>query len=105
MAIDPMVLSDLIAKNIRPISGWDNATPPGPVWTPPLNAAEQVAWADLQKMLQFGIASTLTLAEYQAMKADLATGKAYLALNNPTTAQTVAVVKAIIRTLGALLRS
>lgn len=105
MAIDPMVLSDLIAKNIRPISGWDTATPPGPVWTPPLNAAEQVAWADLQTMLRFGIATTLTLAEFQAMKPDLATGKTYLGLANPTNAQTVAAVKAIIRTLGALLRS
>lgn len=74
-------------------------------FVPPLTTAEQATFADLQLMAKFAISDNLTLAEFQAMKPDLATGKTYLGLASPTNAQTVAVIKAIIRVLGDLLRS
>lgn len=84
-----------------------DATTGAPVFEfiPPLTTAEQASFADLQLMAKFAIGDDLTLAEFQAMKPDLATGKQYLGLASPTNAQTVAVIKAIIRVLGDLLRS
>lgn len=76
-----------------------------PTFTPPLDAGEQVAFADLRLMASFGLTSNLTLAEFQAIKPDLATGKAFLGIASPTAAQSNAALKATIRVLGALLRA
>lgn len=74
-------------------------------FSPALSAPELVTFADLQTMSHFGIPATITLAEFQDIKPDLATGKAFLGIANPTNAQAVAAEKSIIRVVGALLRS
>jgi hypothetical protein len=103
---DNLALEMACAQYLRRPSGWtdDGAGHFTPTFEPPLTTAEQATFADLQKMARFGIASSLTLAEYQAMKADLATGRAFLGIASPTQAQAVAAERAIIRVLGALLR-
>lgn len=47
---------------------------------------------------------TLTFAEYQAIKPDLATLRSYMGVASPTAAQTSTATKSIIRVLRALLR-
>lgn len=78
-------------------------------FTPDLTSAElttlQTLYADLKTMAHFGIDDNLSITEYQAMKADIATAKTYVGLASPTNAQTVAALKSTIRVLGALLRS
>lgn len=76
-----------------------------PIFTfvPPLNPAEQVTLDDLATMARFGV--TLTLAEWQGIKADAAGLKAYLGVASPTAAQTAAATKAIVRVLGTIIRS
>jgi hypothetical protein len=94
------VLRQLLALYLRPWVNWSG----GPVWDPPLTSGEQATLADLSVMANFGITSTITLAEYQAIKPDLALGRAFLGIASPTNAQAVAAEKAIIRVIGALLR-
>lgn len=91
----------LIWRELRPFDQWVDGQP---VFDPPLTAAEQATLADLRAMARFGIDANLTLAEFQAMKADLALGRAFLGIASPTQAQAVAAEKAVIRVLGALLR-
>lgn len=96
----------ITASGLPPVASWNIATtPPTPSFGVSLTTAQQATLADILTMMKFGISDDLTLAEFQAMKPDLATGKAYLGLTSPTNAQTVAAVKAIIRVLGDLLRS
>lgn len=103
---DPNGEAVLISRYIRDLSGWDQSTtPPTPIFNPPLTTAEQATLADIVTMMNLGVTSNLTLAEFQTMKPDLANGRAYLGLSAPTNAQTVAVIKSVIRVLGALLRS
>lgn len=75
------------------------------VFTPDLTANQTTAFNDLVLLYGFGLASNLTLAEFQAIKPDLATAKAYVSIASPTAAQTSAALKSTIRVLGALLRS
>lgn len=99
---DPQVaLAALIPAYMRMPSSWPAS---GPVWDPPLTADEQGTYDDLQRMAHFGLTSSLTLDEFRAIKADLATGRAFLGIASPTQAQAIAAEKAIIRVLGALLR-
>lgn len=99
-------LQGLCALYLRPCSvtrdGADTVTL---VFEPPLTAPEQATFADLQLMAKFGVAASLTLAEFQAIKPDLATAKAFLGIATPTAAQSNAALKSTIRVLGALLRS
>jgi hypothetical protein len=75
-------------------------------FTPDLTAAEATKlsdfMADIATMAHFGV--TLTLAEWQAIKADAAGLRAYLAVASPTAAQTAAATKAIIRVLATIIR-
>ncbi len=70
---------------------------------PPLTAAEQVIFDDLKTMAKFGV--SMTLAEWQSIKADAAGLKSYLGVGSPTLVQTAAATKAIIRVLGVIVRS
>jgi len=72
-------------------------------FVPPLTTAEQATFDDLAVMVRFGV--TLTLAEWQGIKADAAGLKAYLGVTSPTAAQTAAATKAIVRVLGTIIRS
>lgn len=101
-----VALQALCVLNLRPctLTG-DAVNGAALVFEPPLTAPEQATFADLQLMVKFGITSNITLAEFQAIKPDLATGKAFLGIANPTNAQAIAAEKAIIRVVGALLRS
>jgi hypothetical protein len=74
-------------------------------FVPPLTTEEQAIFADLQTMAKFTIASDISLAEFRAIKPDLALGRAFLGISSPTNAQAVAAEKAIIRVIGALLRN
>jgi hypothetical protein len=73
------------------------------VFTPALSPAEQATFADLQIMAAFGV--TVTLAEWQAIKADAANLKTFYALPAPTQAQAVAAVKSIIHVLSVIVRN
>ena len=73
-------------------------------FVPVLTTAEQSTLTDLTTMAKFGIPATITLAEFQAIKSDLATARAYVGIASPTTAQTTAALKSTIRVIGALLR-
>jgi hypothetical protein len=72
-------------------------------FVPALSPAEQVIFDDLSLMVRFGV--TLTLAEWQSIKADAANLKTYLGVATPTLVQTAAATKAIIRVLGTIIRS
>jgi hypothetical protein len=54
-------------------------------------------------MARFGV--SMTLGEWQAVKPDAASLKAFLAIASPTNAQAVAAVKSLIRVLGVIVRS
>jgi hypothetical protein len=69
---------------------------------PPLSTAEQATFAELATMARFGV--SLTLAEWQGIKADAAGLRAYLGVASPTAAQTAAAVKGIVRVLGKIIR-
>lgn len=73
-------------------------------FTPVLTTAEQATFTDLTTMAKFGITASITLAEFQAIKSDLATARTYAGLASPTAAQTAAALKSTIRVIGALLR-
>jgi hypothetical protein len=66
-----MLLKDLCAAYLRPVTGWDGATGAW-IFDPPLTTAEQAVLSDLQTMARFGITADLTLAEFQAIKPQLA---------------------------------
>lgn len=72
-------------------------------FAPPLTTAEQATFTDLQQMAGLGL-QTLTLAQYQARKADVQGLRDYMALANPTAAQTTAAFKALVRVVGAMLK-
>lgn len=74
-------------------------------FNPDLSAGDQAKVADIVTMAKFGIGSNLTLAEFQAIKPDLATARAFLGIASPTAAQSNAALKSTIRVLGALLRA
>jgi hypothetical protein len=74
------------------------------VFTPDLTAAEAAAFDDLVAVHRAREVS-ITLAEYRAIKADIATARAYVGLASPTAAQTAAALKSLTRIVGALLRS
>jgi hypothetical protein len=94
------------ANGVRPpaIVGPPQAPTRDLVWTPDLSAAELAQVNDLLTMAKFGIAASLTLAEFGAIKPDLATARTYVGLASPTAAQTAAALRSTIRVLGALLR-
>lgn len=83
---------------------WDQATATATyVFTPDLSSAESVTFTDLVAAFrQHEVA--ITLAEYQAIKPDLALLKTYAGIASPTLAQTVAATKAQSRILRAMLR-
>jgi hypothetical protein len=76
-------------------------------FTPDLSPAEVARlgdfMADIATMAHFGV--TLTLAEWQGIKADAAGLKSYLGVASPTAAQTASATKAIIRVLATIIRS
>lgn len=72
-------------------------------FNPPLTPAEQATFDDLVTMAKFGV--SMTLAEWQSIKADAAGLKSYLGVAAPTLAQTAAATKAIIRVLAVIVRS
>lgn len=97
-------LAVLCAQYGRPIAHWTGT--PGatlPVFVPPLTPAEQATFADLEAMASLGL-QTLTLAQFQARKADVALLRAFLALPSPTQAQALAALQALIRVTGAMLK-
>lgn len=105
--VDPMALHMLCARYLRApatmttdAQGTISAT-----FVPPLTVPEQTSFADLQTMAKFGLTNSLTLAEFQAIKPDLATAKAFVGIASPTAAQSNAALKSTIRVLGALLRA
>lgn len=73
-------------------------------FSPVLTAPEQATFNDLVTMAKFGIPTTISLIEFQAIKSDLATARTYVGLASPTAAQTTAALKSTIRVIGALLR-
>lgn len=78
---------------------------PVATFVPALTPAEQATFDDLQTMAKFGLSASLTVAEFQAIKSDLATAKAFVGIASPTAAQSNAALKSTIRVIGALLRS
>jgi len=104
-AID-IALQNLCAIYLRPCTlNGDPVNGIVATFEPPLTANEQLTFADLKLMAGFGITSNITLAEFQAIKPDLATAKAFVGIASPTAAQSNAALKSTIRVLGALLRS
>lgn len=100
-------LRDLAERYLRrPASIASDATTGSPllVFEPPLTTAEQAILDDLTLMATFGVTADLSLAEFRAIKPDLATARQYVGLASPTAAQTAAALKSAIRVLGALLR-
>ena len=97
----------LVATYLRPADSvtLDAQNTITPTFTPPLTTAEQATFADLQTMAKFGLSNDLTLSEFQAIKSDLATARAYVSIASPTAAQTTAALKSTIRVIGALLRA
>jgi len=72
-------------------------------WTPDLSPAEQTTVTDI---VNAGLSHvSISLAEWQAIKADVAGLVTYQGLASPTLAQTVLAVKAQSRILRALLRN
>lgn len=104
MAVDGPTLIRLCTDSLRAPSSYSTSDPGSFVWTPPLSAAEQATFTDLQTMASFGLTVSLTLAEFQAIKPDLVTARNFLGIASPTAAQSNAALKATIRVLGALLR-
>lgn len=84
---------------VDPQTGEASAT-----FSPALNATEQAIYDDLLTMARFGLSANITLAEFRAIKPDLATARAFVGIASPTAAQSNAALKATIRVLGALLR-
>lgn len=74
-------------------------------FAPALTTQEQATFGDLQLMCKFGIPTSISLEEFQAIKPDLVTARQYVGLASPTQAQSAAALKATIRVLGALLRA
>ena len=68
------MVQDLCARYLRPVSAWtdDGTGLLAAVFTPPLTTAEQTAFADIQTMAHFGITADISLAEFQAIKPQLA---------------------------------
>lgn len=102
---DLMRLQALCAQYDRPVEHWDGEGPNGvmtPVFVPPLTPAEQAILDDLTVIAS--LALPLTLAEFQACKADVAGLVAYMGLPSPTAAQMQAAFKALVRVTGAMLR-
>lgn len=104
---EPLTLQALCALYLRPavLSGGDTVVSGTVAFETPLTGPEQATFADLQTMAQFGLANNLTLTEFQSIKGDLATARAFIGIASPTAAQSNAALKATIRVLGALLRS
>lgn len=107
MTINLYTLYDSVVANLRqPVEMQpDGAGGYAFTFVPALTVAEQAKLADLLLMARFGITADLTLAEFQAIKPDLATAKTYAGIASPTAAQTNAALKATIRVIGALLRA
>lgn len=102
-----MTLTALVAQYLRTPTtvATDGSGNPVLTFTPALTAPEQAILADLTLMAQFGLSSSLSLIEFQALKPDLATAKAFLGIASPTAAQSNAALKATIRVIGGLLRA
>jgi hypothetical protein len=83
------------------ITGW--AADGSPLFDPPLSPAETETLADLRQMQRHRV--SITLAEWQSIKADAAGLRAYLGVASPTAAQTAAATKAVIRVLSTVIRS
>jgi len=73
-------------------------------FTVDLTAAEVQTFADCVGTTRTRNVS-ITLAEYRAIRGDLANLRTFLGLATPTAAQTAAATKSVIRVLAALLRS
>lgn len=95
-----------LARAIREPSDYqyDSATSTATItFTPDLTAAETATLSDMVGAYHTRDLS-LTLAEYRAIKPDLAGLRTYAGIASPTLAQTVSAVKAQSRILRALLR-
>lgn len=102
---DAVRLFDLLERYLRRPETFilDANDDPVATFSPPLSPAEQTAYDDLVTMAKFGV--SLTLTEWQSIKADAAGLKTYLGIASPTLAQTSAATKAIIRVLATIVRS
>lgn len=80
-----------------------NGTTATYTFTPDLTAAEQTAISDIVATFRTRDVE-LSVAEYQAIKADIDGLRTYNGITSPTLAQTVAATKAQNRILRALLR-
>ena len=98
-------LYDAVTAAIRrpDSTAWDGASTVTFHFNVDLTPTEATAFSDLVLMARFAV--TLTLAEWQSVKADAASLKAFLGLSSPTNAQSVAAIKSIIRVLGVIVRS
>lgn len=107
MATGTLVWPELLTRFLRsPLTyGTDDQGNPIATFEPPLTTQEQTTFSDLILMAKLGLTNDLTLAEFQAIKPDLATAKTFVGIASPTAAQSNAALKATIRVLGALLRS
>ena len=101
-----LTVEGMCAKYLRPVSGWTGSDATGytATFNPALTTGEQTTYNDIETLVNFGIASTITLAEFQAIKPDLVTARTFLGIASPTAAQSNAALKATIRVIGALLR-
>lgn len=75
---DTAAVQGLCGLYLRPLDHWTDHGDgrADPVFVPPLTTAEQADYADLVVMARFGV--SMTLAEWQAVKADAAALKAII---------------------------
>lgn len=106
-ATGTLVFPELLTRYLRTALtyGTDGSGNYIATFEPPLSGAEQATFDDIVLMAKLGLTNDLSLAEFQAIKPDLATAKAFIGIASPTAAQSNAALKATIRVLGALLRS
>jgi hypothetical protein len=83
----------------------DQSGDPILTFSPPLDpATEQPVYDRLLRLAKVRVLG-ITPAEWQALEPDVTNLKTYLGIASPTAAQTAAATKAIVRVLGAILRS
>lgn len=68
-----------------------------------LTAAQATRFGELVNLLHAHV--RLDLADFDNVKADYQTAKAFVGIATPTQAQTAAALKAVIRVLGAVFRN
>lgn len=100
-ATGTLVWPELLTRFLRPplTYGMDPQGNPIATFEPPLSGAEQTTFNDIILMAKLGLTNDLSLAEFQAIKPDLATAKTFVGISSPTAAQSNAALKATIRVL------